>query len=83
MDYSCSYDDCEAASRDSTELSRDSGAKFILRMKEGLSLSQTACDEMISGVTELSSGLVSHLHQSLKSICDTTGLPCDAVDETR
>jgi hypothetical protein len=29
---------------------RDVGAKFILRMKEGLCLSQQTCDEMVSGV---------------------------------
>lgn len=75
--YSC--DASEPDAQDTAAVLRDSGAKFILRMKEGLSLSQTACDEMISGVTELFSGYLSHLHQSLKGVCDTAGLPSEEV----
>ena len=48
---------------------RNSGAKFILRMKEGLCLSQEACNEMISGVTELVGSVVTNLHRSVKRVC--------------
>ena len=63
------------------ETLRDSGAKFILKMKEGLCLSQRACDQMVSGVAELCSGLVAHLHKSVRAICEPAGVIHEHVDK--
>lgn len=71
--------DYEQYDRD-RELMKAPGAKFILRMKEGLCLSQQACDEMVPGVTELFSGIVDHLHQSVRSVCETAEHLVDDVD---
>lgn len=76
--------DHEEIETDDRDFLRYSGAKFILRMKYGLCFSQQACDEMISGVTELFSGIVSHLHQSVKNICSTAedrGNLLDCIDD--
>jgi hypothetical protein len=48
---------------------RESCAKFILKMNECLCLSQLACDEMVSGVSELFEGVMAHLHQSVNNAC--------------
>ena len=54
--------DYSAIDEGSRDLIRDAGAKFLLRMKNGLNLSQHACDEMIAGVTELFGVFFSNLH---------------------
>jgi hypothetical protein len=36
---------------------------------------------MIAGVTELFGGLLSHLHQSLKCVCDIASLHSKEIDE--
>lgn len=61
----------QAHGRD-TDFLRDSSAKFILSMKEGLSLLQQSCCQMISGVTKLFDCTVSRLHRSIRIVCAAT-----------
>ena len=70
----------EEAEQCSKDLLRDAGAKFLLRMKDGLSLSQHASDEMVSGITELFGGVASHLHQSIRKVIGVVGDSDDYLD---
>lgn len=54
----------------------------MLSMKEGLCLSQQACDGMVSGVSELFGTLILNLHQRVKSVCETAENFRVAIDET-
>jgi len=49
-------------------------ALWILKLKEGRKLTQSAVDEVLSDVTELCTDIVSHLGDELRKVLDSAGL---------
>jgi hypothetical protein len=77
----CDHVDIDQVQRETIESPSASAAKFLLSMKEGLCLTQQACDHLVSGVSELFKSLVSHIHESVKTSCDSTENISEAIDE--
>ena len=73
--------DVEQVQTEKRESTAACAAKFILSMKEGLCLTQQACDHLVSGVSELFDSLLSHLHEGVKTSCDSAENIREAIDE--